>query len=32
MNNVLKFYMFNNKLKKILRQGWLDVKISGDRI
>ena len=32
MNNVLKFYIFNNKLKKKLRQGWLDVKISGNRI
>lgn len=32
MNSVLKFYIFNNKLKKRLRQGWLDVKISGDRV
>lgn len=32
MNNVLKFYIFNNNLKKRLRQGWLDVKISADRI
>lgn len=32
MNNVFRFYIFNNKLKKKLRQGWLDVKISSDRI
>lgn len=32
MNNVLKFYIFNNNLKKRLRQGWLDVKIKGERI
>lgn len=32
MNSVLRFYIFNNKLKKILRQGWLDVKISSERI
>ena len=32
MNGILRFYIFNNKLKKILRQGWLDVKISSERI
>lgn len=32
MNSVLKFYIFNNKLKKRLRQGWLDVKISENRV
>ncbi len=32
MNNVFRFYIFNNKLKKKLRQGWLDVKISSERI
>lgn len=31
MDNVMRFYIFNNKLKKILRQGWLDVKISEER-
>lgn len=32
MKNVLNFYLFNNKLKRILRQGWLDVKIKAERI
>lgn len=32
MDNVIRFYMFNNKLKSRLRQGWLDVKISSPRI
>lgn len=32
MNNIFRFYIFNNKLKSKLRQGWLDVKISNERI
>lgn len=32
MDNVIRFYIFNNKLKNRLRQGWLDVKISSPRI
>ena len=32
MNNIFKFYIFNNKLKSKLRTGWKDVKISSDRI
>ncbi len=32
MDNLLRFYILNNKLKKMLRQGWQDVKISADRL
>lgn len=32
MNNIIKFYIFNNKLKHKLRTGWSDVKISSNRI
>ncbi len=32
MNNIVRFYIFNNKLKSKLRTGWKDVKISSDRI
>lgn len=32
MNNIFRFYIFNNKLKSKLRQGWLDIKISDSRI
>lgn len=32
MKNVMNFYLFNNKLKKILRRGWLEVSIKADRI
>lgn len=32
MNNIIKFYIFNNKLKNKLRTGWGDVRISADRI
>lgn len=32
MNNIIKFYIFNNKLKNKLRTGWQDVKISADRL
>lgn len=32
MNNIIKFYIFNNKLKNKLRTGWGDVQISSDRI
>lgn len=32
MNNIFKFYIFNSKLKHKLRQGWIDVKISDERI
>ncbi len=29
MNNILKFYVQANKLKEVLRTGWLEVKIEG---
>lgn len=32
MDNIIYFYIFNNKLKNRLRRGWLDVKISSPRI
>lgn len=32
MNNVIRFYIFNNKLKQKLRTGWQDVQISDTRI
>lgn len=32
MESILRFYILNNKLKKMLRQGWKDVKISAERM
>lgn len=32
MNNIIRFYIFNNKLKSKLRTGWGDVQISASRI
>ena len=31
-NNVLNFYLLANKLKEVVRTGWIEVKISRDRI
>lgn len=32
MDNIIRFYIFNNKLKNKLRTGWGDVQISASRI
>lgn len=31
-NNALRFYMFANKLKEVIRTGWLELKISSKRL
>lgn len=30
--NIIKYYMVANKLKKVLRTGWLELKVSSERI
>ena len=31
-NNIIRFYMFANRLKTVIRKGWIEIEISKDRI
>lgn len=31
-NNIIRFYMFANRLKTVIRKGWIEIEISKDRL